>query len=59
MTERTTQLIAVVAGIALIVIYSVVMIASEGSSAWVWVLLVAGIALLIGGGRMLRGGSQN
>ena len=54
MTEKTTQLLAVVGGIALIVIYSILMIATEGSSGWSWILLLAGIALLVGGGRLPR-----
>lgn len=54
MNDRTAQLAAVVAGIALIVLYSVLMMATEGSAGWSWILLVAGIGLLIGGGRQLR-----
>jgi hypothetical protein len=54
MKNRTAQLVAVVAGIALIAIYSILMIATEGSSGWAWILLFAGIASLIGGARLLR-----
>ncbi len=54
MKESTAQVIAVVAGLVLIVLYSGLMVATEGHSAWSWILLVAGIALLIGGGRLLR-----
>ena len=54
MDEKTAQWVAVVAGVALIVVYSVVMMASDGSTEWAWLLLAAGIALLIGGGRLLR-----
>jgi hypothetical protein len=53
MRENSAQVLAVAAGIALIVIYSVVMMATEGTSAWSWILLVAGIILLVGGGRLL------
>ena len=54
MRDNTAQVLAVAAGIALIVIYSVVMMATEGTSGWSWILLVAGIVLLVGGGRVLR-----
>lgn len=54
MRDKTAQLLAVVIGIALIAIYSVLMIATEGSSAWAWILLIAGIITLIGGGLALR-----
>ena len=57
MKHKTAQLLVGVAGVALIVLYSVLMMATEGSSGWSWVLLVAGIALLVGGGRMLRRGT--
>jgi len=51
---RTAQLVAVVAGLALIVLSSVLMMATEGTAGWSWILLLAGISLLIGGGRLLR-----
>ncbi len=54
MRDHTAQVLAVAAGIALIVVYSVVMMATDGTSGWSWILLVAGIVLLLGGGRMLR-----
>ena len=54
MRGNTAQVLALAAGIALIVLYSVVMMATEGTSGWSWILLVAGIILLLGGGRMLR-----
>ncbi|MCP3934916.1 MAG: hypothetical protein GY708_06045 [Actinomycetia bacterium] len=54
MKDKTAQLLAVIIGIALIVIYSVVMMATEGNSGWSWILLVVGIVFLIGGGRILR-----
>lgn len=38
----------------MIVLYSGLMIAAEGGTGWAWILLVAGIALLVGGGRMMR-----
>ncbi|MCP5033079.1 MAG: DUF2207 domain-containing protein [Actinomycetia bacterium] len=54
MKDKTAQLLAVIIGIALIVIYSVVMMATEGNSGWSWIMLVIGIVFLIGGGQMLR-----
>ncbi|MCP3990420.1 MAG: DUF2207 domain-containing protein [Actinomycetia bacterium] len=54
MKDKTAQLLAVIIGIALIVIYSVVMMATEGNSGWSWILLIIGIVFLIGGGQMLR-----
>ncbi len=54
MKDNTAQVLAVVAGIALIVLYSGVMMATGGSPGWSWILLVSGIALLVGGGRLLR-----
>ncbi len=54
MRDTTAQVLAVVAGIALIVLYSVLMMATDGTSGWSWILLVAGIVLLVGGGRLLR-----
>ncbi len=57
MNDKTAQLVSVVAGIGLIVLYSVLMMATEGNAGWAWVLLLAGIGLLIGGGRLLRRGT--
>ncbi len=57
MNDKTAQLVSVVAGIGLIVIYSVLMMATEGNAGWAWVLLLAGIGSLIGGGRLLRRGT--
>jgi hypothetical protein len=54
MNGRTAQLLAVVAGVALIVVYSGLMMATEGSSGWAWLLLIAGIASLVGGGMLRR-----
>ena len=39
------------AGVVLVVIYSGIMIATEGSASWAWLLLVAGVALLVFSGR--------
>jgi hypothetical protein len=52
--ERRAELTAVVAGVALIVVYSIVMLTTDDGSGWAWVLLIAGIGLLAGGGRLLR-----
>ncbi len=52
MTQRNKQWLAVAGGIALIIIYSVVMIATEGASPWAWLLLFAGIALLFASRRV-------
>jgi len=57
MNERTAQWVAVVVGVALIAIYSGLMIATEGSSGWSWVILAAGIGSLFGGARLLRRGT--
>lgn len=54
MKENTTHWLTVAAGILLIVLYSGLMTATEGNSGWAWILLVAGIGLLVGGGLMLR-----
>ena len=54
MNENIAQWVAVVVGVALIVIYSGLMIATEGTSGWSWILLLAGIASLIGRARLLR-----
>lgn len=59
MRENTRQVMTVVAGILLIVVYSVVMMATEGSSGWAWILLIVGIGLLISGGLMLRGSASS
>jgi hypothetical protein len=47
-----TQLTAI-AGIALIVIYSITMIATSGDATYAWLILVAGIALLATAGRRI------
>ena len=47
-----TQL-AAIAGIALVVAYSVIMIATSGGAGYAWLILVAGIALLAIAGRRL------
>ncbi len=52
MTQRNKQWLAVAAGIALIVIYSVIMIAAEGASPWAWLVLFTGIALLFASRRI-------
>ena len=57
MSEHTAQWVAIVLGIALIAIYSVVMMATDGTSGWVWILLIAGIGSLIGGARLFRRGA--
>jgi hypothetical protein len=54
MNAKTGQLLAAGGGVGLIAIYSVIMMATEGNSGWAWILLVLGIAMLVGGGRMLR-----
>ena len=54
MNENIAQWVAVVVGVALIVVYSGLMIATEGTSGWSWILLLAGIASLIGGARLFR-----
>jgi zinc transporter ZupT len=54
MKANTAEWLTVAAGILLIVVYSVLMTATEGSSGWAWILLVAGIGMLVGGGVMLR-----
>jgi membrane-bound ClpP family serine protease len=54
MNENIAQWVAVVVGVALIVIYSGLMIATEGTSGWSGILLLAGIASLIGGARLFR-----
>lgn len=45
--EKTGQLLTVAAGVSLIVIHSVLMMATEGSAGWSWILLVVGVGLLI------------
>ena len=54
MSEHTAQWVAIVLGIALIAIYSVLMMAADGTSGWAWLLLIAGIGSLIGGARLFR-----
>jgi predicted phage tail protein len=54
MNEKTAQWVTVVVGVALIAIYSAVMISTEGTSGWSWILLVAGIGSLVGGVRLFR-----
>jgi len=54
MNEKTAQWVAVAAGVALIAIYSGLMMATEGTAGWSWILLVAGVGLLVGGARLLR-----
>lgn len=56
LSNKTAQVVATVAGLGLIVAYSVLMMASEGSTGWAWLLLVAGSLLLIGGAGLLRSG---
>ena len=43
--------LSVVIGVALIVLYSIVMIATGGDAAWAWLLLVLGLAALFDAGR--------
>ena len=54
MNESTAEWVAVVIGVALIVTYSIVMMATDGDAGWAWMLLVAGIATLVGGAGLLR-----
>ena len=54
MNENTAQWVAVVVGVALIAIYSGLMIATEGTSGWSWIFLIAGIGSLIGAGWLRR-----
>ena len=54
MKVKSAQLLAVVLGVALILVYSGLMIANEGNAGWSWIILIVGIALLIGGGRISR-----
>ena len=52
-----TQLTAI-AGTALIVIYSTVMVATSGGAAYAWLVLAAGIALLATAGRRIAAGKE-
>jgi hypothetical protein len=52
--ENIAQWVTVVVGVALIALYSGLMIATDGTSGWSWILLVAGIGSLIGGARLFR-----
>jgi hypothetical protein len=54
MNQNTAQWVAVVVGVALIAIYSGLMIATEGTAGWSWILLLAGIGSLIGAGWLRR-----
>jgi len=54
MNENTAHWVAVIVGVALIAIYSGLMVATEGTSGWSWVLLLAGIGSLIGAARLFR-----
>jgi hypothetical protein len=54
MNKNTAQWAAVAVGVALIAIYSGLMIATEGTSRWSWILLIAGIGSLIGGAQLFR-----
>ncbi len=51
MSRWTSGWVPTIAGVVLVVIYSGIMIATEGSASWAWLLLVAGVALLVFGGR--------
>lgn len=53
MRNKSVQLLAVIGGLALIAIYSILMMATEGNSGWAWILLVAGVGALIGGAGLL------
>ena len=44
---------AAIAGVTLIVAYSVIMIATSGAAAYAWLLLAAGLALLATAGRRI------
>ena len=55
MNQNTAQWVAVIVGVALIAIYSGLMIATEGTAGWSWILLLAGIGSLIGAGWLRRG----
>ena len=50
MQQGTTQWLGLGLGIALIVVYSVIMITTSGSAGAAWLLLVAGIGVLIATG---------
>lgn len=47
MEHQTTQRLGLAAGIGLIVIYSIIMVATGGSAPAAWLLLIAGIATLV------------
>ena len=51
MSRWTSGWVPILAGVVLVVIYSGIMIATEGSASWAWLLLVAGVALLVFSGR--------
>jgi hypothetical protein len=53
-----TQL-AAIAGVTLIVAYSVIMIATSGAAAYAWLILAAGMALLATAGRRLAPGQED
>ena len=53
-----TQLTAI-AGIALIVAYSAIMIATSGGATYAWMVLVAGIALLATAGRRMTAAKED
>ena len=50
MEHRTTQRLGLGIGIGLIVIYSIIMVATGGSAPAAWLLLIGGIATLIATG---------
>lgn len=47
MEHQTTQRLGLAAGIGLIVIYSIIMVATGGSAPAAWLLLIGGIATLV------------
>jgi hypothetical protein len=60
MTTKAMQWLGLLAGLALIAVYSIIMIASDGAGGWAALLLVAGIAVLVGTGiASKRGTSDN
>ena len=50
MEHQTAQRLGVVVGIGLIVIYSIIMMATGGSAPAAWLLLIGGIATLVATG---------
>ena len=50
MEHQTTQRLGLVVGIGLIVIYSIIMMATGGSAPAAWLLLIGGIATLVATG---------